>query len=103
MDAIIETSGRQYSVKPGDTIKVDSINAATGSDIEFDKVVLLNNGENIQVGTPCVSGAKVVAHVLEHGKDKKIKIVKFKRRKHHMKTMGYRHSFTKLQIKEIIV
>ena len=103
MDAIIETSGRQYSIKAGDTIKVDSVDAATGSNIELDKVVLLKKGDSVQVGSPVVAGAKVVAEVLEHGKDKKVKIIKFKRRKHHMKTMGYRHSFTKLQIKEIIV
>jgi large subunit ribosomal protein L21 len=102
MYAIIQTSGRQYQVSAGDIIKVDSIDTPEGETIEFDQVVLLQDDKQTIVGSPLVANAKVQAEVIEHSRDKKINIIKFKRRKHHLKRMGFRADITKLKITQIL-
>lgn len=96
--AIIETGGKQHRVKPGEILKVEKIEAATGASIDFDKVLLVSDGENVTIGAPYVAGSKVTAEVLEQGRHDKIKIIKFRRRKHHMKQMGHRQWYTAIKI-----
>ncbi len=98
MYAVFQSGGKQHRVKEGQTIKLEKIEAETGSTIDFDKVLLVGSGEDIKVGAPYVDGAKVTAEVVTQGRHKKIKIVKFKRRKHHMKQMGHRQWFTEVKI-----
>ena len=101
--AIIETGGKQHRVKPGEILKVEKIEAATGASIDFDKVLMVSDGEKVTIGAPYVAGGKVTAEVVEQGRHDKIKIIKFRRRKHHMKQMGHRQWYTAIKITGISV
>ncbi len=101
MYAVIKSGGKQYKVEKGDKLKVEKLNSAEGEDVEIAEVLMIADGENITVGKPYVEGAKVKAKVESHGRGKKIKIVKFKRRKHYRKQMGHRQSYTELSITDI--
>ena len=98
MYAVIVTGGKQYRVEEGETLKVEKIETATGEAIELEKVLLVGNGDDVKIGQPVVEGAKVTAEVVAHGRHKKVKILKFKRRKHHMKQAGHRQWFTEIKI-----
>jgi len=98
MYAVIVTGGKQYRVEEGQTLKVEKIETATGETVELEKVLLVGNGDDVKIGQPVVAGAKVTAEVVAHGRHKKVKIIKFRRRKHHMKQMGHRQWFTELKI-----
>ncbi|BCX88343.1 large subunit ribosomal protein L21 [Methylomarinovum tepidoasis] len=101
MYAVIKTGGKQYKVGTGDKLKVEKLNAAEGDTVEFDKVLLLRSDDKIEAGKPYVEGRKVVARVIAHGRHKKINILKFKRRKHHMKRQGHRQYYTEVEITDI--
>jgi large subunit ribosomal protein L21 len=101
MYAVIEAGGKQHRVVEGEFIKVEKIEAETGSTIDFDRVLMIGEGESVKVGTPVVDGAKVSAEVIQHGRGDKVIIVKFKRRKHHMKRQGHRQWFTEIKITAI--
>jgi len=96
--AIIATGGKQYRVQEGDQINVEKLAGDPGEKIEFNQVLLLADGENVTIGEPYVDGGKVMGEVQDQARSKKIEIVKFKRRKHHMKRMGHRQSFTQVKI-----
>jgi len=98
MYAVIKTGGKQYRVSEGDVLRIEKLSADEGADVEFDQVLLVSDGDNTTVGKPLVEGSKVTASVKSHGRGKKVKIIKFKRRKHHMKRMGHRQAFTEVQI-----
>ena len=98
MYAVVVTGGKQYRVEEGQTLKVEKLEVATGESIELEKVLLIGNGDDVKIGAPVVEGAKVVAEIINHGRHKKVKILKFKRRKHHMKQMGHRQWFTEVKI-----
>lgn len=98
MYAVIVSGGKQYRVSEGETLKLEKIEAETGASIDFDKILLVVDGEKVNIGAPVVKGAKVTAEVVAHGRHKKVKILKFKRRKHHMKQMGHRQWFTEVKI-----
>lgn len=101
MYAVIVTGGKQYRVEEGLTLKVEKLEVATGESVNIDQVLLIGNGDDVKIGAPVVEGAKVVAEVVTHGRHKKVKILKFKRRKHHMKQMGHRQWYTELKITSI--
>ncbi|RDH90676.1 MAG: 50S ribosomal protein L21 [endosymbiont of Seepiophila jonesi] len=98
MYAVIQTGGKQYRVSEGDTVKVEKLDADQGASVELDKVLMVADGEDIKVGTPYIDGGKVTATVKSHGRGKKVKIIKFRRRKHHMKRQGHRQWYTELQV-----
>ena len=98
MYAVIEAGGKQHRVIEGETLKLEKIEAATGDSIEFDKVLLVGTGEDVKIGKPVVDGSKVTAEVVAHGRHKKVKIVKFNRRKHYRKETGHRQWFTEVKI-----
>ena len=98
MYAVIVSGGQQYRVKPGQFLKVEKIALGADSTIKFDKVLMVYDGEKTIVGEPYVAGYTVNAEVITQGRGDKIRIIKFKRRKHHMKTMGHRQSYTELKI-----
>jgi large subunit ribosomal protein L21 len=98
MYAVIISGGKQHRVKEGETLKLEKIEVETGASVEFDQILLVSNGDDVKVGMPVVAGAKVTAEVVAHGRHKKVKIVKFRRRKHHMKQMGHRQWFTEVKI-----
>lgn len=98
MYAVIQTGGKQYRVAAGATLKVEKIDAATGDSVELDKVLMIADGDDVKVGAPYVEGGKVTATVKGHGRAGKVTIVKFRRRKHHMKRQGHRQSYTELEV-----
>lgn len=101
MYAVIQTGGKQYRVSEGDTVKVEKMVAEQGAVIDFDQVLLVADGDDVKIGKPYVAGGKVSATVEGHGRAKKVMIVKFRRRKHHLKRQGHRQSFTALKITAI--
>ena len=98
MYAVIVSGGKQHRVKEGETLKLEKLEVETGSSVEFDRVLLVVNGDDVKVGAPVVDGAKVTAEVVSHGRHDKINIIKFRRRKHHMKRQGHRQWFTEVKI-----
>ncbi|MFE8072827.1 50S ribosomal protein L21 [Marinobacteraceae bacterium S3BR75-40.1] len=98
MYAVFVSGGKQHRVREGDVLKLEKIETETGGALEFDKVLLVGNGDDIKVGTPVVDGAKVKAEVVSHGRGDKIQIIKFRRRKHHMKRQGHRQWYTEVKI-----
>jgi large subunit ribosomal protein L21 len=101
MHAVIESGGKQYRVEPGSRIRVERLAAEEGEQVEFDRVLLVGDGEEAVAGTPCVAGSRVSATVLGHGRAKKINVIKFKRRKGYMRKQGHRQAWTELRITDI--
>ncbi len=101
MYAVIVSGGKQYRVQEGQTIQVEKLVAETGDSIKFDNVLMLSNGEDLNIGAPFVKGCSVEALVVSHSRGKKLRIVKMKRRKHHIKTMGHRQDYTEIKITKI--
>lgn len=101
MYAIIETGGKQYKVEEGMKIRLEKFPDSEGSDVRIKEVLVVNNGENLLVGNPFVSGATVSGKVLGHGKARKVIVFKFKRRKDYKKKVGHRQQYTELLIEKI--
>lgn len=101
MYAVIVSGGKQYRVKEGQTIQLEKLEVETGASVEFDKVLMVSEGDSTQVGTPYLKGHIVKANVVGHGRGDKIRIIKMKRRKHHMKRMGHRQWYTEVKITAI--
>lgn len=101
MYAVIHTGGKQYRVQEGEVLRVEKLSAEAGSQIEFDRILLVGEGEALTIGHPFVEGGKVTATVRAHGKGDKVEIVKFRRRKHYMRRKGHRQLFTELEITAI--
>ncbi len=100
--AIVETGGKQFKVAPGQTIDVERLNIAAGDKVELDKVLLLAEGEKVTVGTPTVSGAKVMATSQGEHKGDKVIVFKFKSKVHYRKKTGHRQIYTRLAIDSIV-
>ena len=98
MYAVIVTGGKQYRVMQGEVLRVELLDAEVDSTVRFDQVLLVGEGESIQVGAPLVAGAVVSARVRAHGRADKVRIVKFRRRKHYRKQMGHRQHYTEVEI-----
>jgi large subunit ribosomal protein L21 len=98
MYAVIKTGGKQYRVTQGETLRVETLDAGEGDSVEFDHVLMVGEGEEVKIGTPLLDGGKVTATVKSHGRAKKVDIIKFRRRKHHMKRMGHRQNYTEVEI-----
>ena len=101
MYAVIESGGKQHRVTEGEVLKLEKIEASTGDKIDFEHVLMLGEGADVQIGTPYVKSGKVTAEVISHGRGAKVKIIKFQRRKHHQKQMGHRQWFTEVKITKI--
>ena len=98
MYAVFTTGGKQYRAVTGDILKIEKLDAEKGATVELDQVLMVGEGEKVKIGSPYLKGGKVTATVVDHGRGKKIKILKFKRRKHHMKQMGHRQDYTQIEI-----
>lgn len=102
MYAVIKTGGKQYRVREGQILRIESLNAEAGDAIEFDEVLMVGEGADVKVGTPVVEGAKVTATVESNGRGKKVTIIKFRRRKNRSKTkQGHRQNYTEVKIAKI--
>ncbi len=98
MLAVIKTGGKQYLVKPGDKIKVEKLDKKEGEQFAFSDVLLVEKDEKIKIGTPIISGAKVEAKILKHGKGDKIIVFKYKAKKRYSRKIGHRQPFTEIEI-----
>ena len=98
MYAVIVTGGRQYRVMQGEVLRIEKLDVEPESQVTFDQVLLVGEGETVTVGTPRVDGASVTAKVRAHGRADKVRIVKFRRRKHFRKQMGHRQHYTEIEI-----
>ena len=100
MYAIIKTGGKQYCVEEGKVISIEKLDVEEGAEVTFDEVLLVS-GEDIKIGQPNVAGAKVTGKVLEQGKERKIRIFKYKAKSNYRRRQGHRQPFTKVQIEKI--
>ncbi|MCS6982060.1 MAG: 50S ribosomal protein L21 [Flavobacteriales bacterium] len=101
MFAVVEIAGQQFKVSPGQQIFVQKLEAGPGTEVEFSKVLLLNDGTSIQVGKPQLEGRIVKAKVLNHVKGDKVLVFKKKRRKGYQKLNGHRQNYTHIEITSI--
>ncbi|CAA2929878.1 50S ribosomal protein L21 [Arsenophonus endosymbiont of Bemisia tabaci] len=98
MYAVFQSGGKQHRVSEDQTVRLEKLDIATGEIVEFDQVSMIADGNDIKVGAPVLEGIKVKAEVIAHGRGEKIKIVKFRRRKHSRKQQGHRQWFTDVKI-----
>lgn len=99
MYAVIKTGGKQYRVRQGQKLRVESLGLNEGDKVEFDEILMVGEGESIKIGSPLVGGAKVAATVVSNGRGKKVTIIKFRRRKNGSRTkQGHRQNFTEVEI-----
>lgn len=98
---VIETGGKQYKVSAGQKIKVEKIKAESGNNFVFDKVLLVADGEKVDIGTPYVSGAAVEGKVLKQARDKKKIVFRYHSKTRYRKTKGHRQSYTEIEISKI--
>ena len=101
MFAVFSSGGKQHRVTEGEIIKLELITAEPGEEVVFDKVLMVADGDDVSVGKPYVEGGKVTAEVICHDRGKKIRIIKFKRRKDYMRRQGHRQWYTELKITAI--
>ncbi len=98
MYAVFRTGGKQYRARQGERVRVERLEAAVGDAIAFDEVLLVGEGAKVNVGAPLLKGGKVEAKVVSQGREDKITIIKFRRRKHYRRTQGHRQPFTEVEI-----
>ncbi|MFC4160233.1 50S ribosomal protein L21 [Chitinimonas lacunae] len=102
MYAVVKTGGKQYKVAVGEKLKVEQIAADIDSQIVLDQVLMVVDGEAVQIGAPLVAGASIKATVVAHGRGEKVRIFKMRRRKHYQKRQGHRQNFTEIRIDAIV-
>lgn len=98
MYAVFQSGGKQHRVAEGQTVRLEKIEVALGGAVEFSDVLMVGEGSDVKIGAPYVDGGKVTAEVVTHGRGDKIKVVKFRRRKHSRSQMGHRQWFTEVKI-----
>jgi large subunit ribosomal protein L21 len=101
MYAIMASGGKQYRVQEGDVLRLEKIDGEVGASVSFDQVLMVSDGEEVQLGRPVLEGATVHAHILEQDKARKILVFKFKRRKRYRRKLGHRQPYTAVQIDRI--
>lgn len=103
MFAVIETGGKQYLIKTGDSLKIEKLEVEAGKEVVFDKVLLLakEDGTDVKIGKPYLSGVSIAANVEVQGRGKKIRVVKFKNKVRYKRTNGHRQPFTQVKVKEV--
>ncbi|HEX9054843.1 MAG TPA: 50S ribosomal protein L21 [Gemmatimonadales bacterium] len=98
MYAIFRAAGKQFRAEKGKTLRLPRIAAEPGTKLTFDEVLLASDGETVRAGTPLVKGASVTAEVVAEGKEPKIYVFKFKRRKNYRRKTGHRQHFTEVRV-----
>jgi large subunit ribosomal protein L21 len=102
MYAVISTGGKQYRVSEGSVVRIEKLVADAGTDVEFNQVLLVGEGDKVKIGSPFLNGGKVVATVQSHGKGDKVRIVKFRRRKHYLRQGTHRQPYTEVKVTSIV-
>ncbi len=103
MYAVIVSGGKQHRVEKGQILRLEKLEVPTGETIEFDQVLMIGEGADVKIGTPVLRDSCVTGEIIEHGRHKKIRIVKFNRRKHYRNETGHRQWYTDVRITEIQV
>jgi len=101
MLAVIKTGGKQYLVEPGKKIKIEKIKGKEGKEVTFKEILLVEKNKKVEIGTPLVKGAKVIAKILSQGKRKKVVILKYKPKTRYKVKKGHRQPFTEVKITKI--
>jgi len=101
MYAVVATGGKQYKVREGEVLRVEKLTGDIGSQVAFEQVLMLSDGENVKVGQPVLEGVQVKGHIVEQGKHRKILVFKYKRRKRYRRKQGHRQLFTAVRIDAI--
>ncbi len=101
MYAVVATGGKQYKVQEGEVLRVEKLDGEVGASVSFDQVLMLSDGENVQVGSPILDSVAVSGHIVEQGKAKKIIVFKYKRRKRSRRKRGHRQQYTAIRIDQI--
>ena len=101
MYAVVATGGKQYKVQEGEVLRVEKLTGEIGAPVAFDQVLMLSDGESVQLGRPVLEGVQVKGHIVEQGKSKKILVFKYKRRKRYRRKQGHRQLFTAVKIDAI--
>jgi large subunit ribosomal protein L21 len=101
MFAVIQTGGKQYRVNEGSVLRVEKLPADAGATVEFGDILIVGEGADVKIGKPMVAGAKVTATVQSHGKADKVRIVKFRRRKHYLRQGTHRQPYTEIKVTAI--
>ncbi|MDP6570996.1 MAG: 50S ribosomal protein L21 [Candidatus Marinimicrobia bacterium] len=101
MYAVIEFAGKQFKIEEGSSLKVPHIDEKEGSKVTFDKVLFLDDGKKVTVGSPTVSGAKINGEIVSHGKDKKVVVFKFKRRKGYQRKNSHRQDYSIVKVNKL--
>ena len=101
MFAVFKSGGKQHRVSEGEVVRLELIDAEPGASLEFDEVLLVAEGDNVTIGAPFVAGGRVTAEVVGHDRHDKIRIIKFRRRKHYMRRAGHRQWYTDVRITAI--
>lgn len=101
MFAVFESGGKQHRVVEGEVVRLERLDGEPGENVEFDRVLMIGDGEEVAVGTPLVQGGKVAGEVVGQGRGRKIRVIKFKRRKNYMRTKGHRQPYTDVRITAI--
>jgi|SRR5690625_507695 len=101
MHAVIRTGGKQYRVQKGDIFNVEKLEAEVGSEITFDEVLAIGNGDEIRIGAPLIEGAAVKARIIKTDRLKKVIVFKFKKRKQYKRKHGHRQHFSRIEILDI--
>jgi len=99
--AIVRAGGKQYRVEPGDVVRLEHLEAEAGSSVTLDDVLLVGGDGEVRIGTPRLDKASVAGTVLEQGRSAKVKVFKYKKRKHYRRTAGHRQSFTAVRIDRV--
>lgn len=101
MFAVFSSGGKQHRVTEGEVVRLELLDAEPGQEVVFDKVLLVANGDDVSVGAPYVDGGKVTGEVVGHDRARKIRIIKFRRRKNSMRRQGHRQWYTAVKITSI--
>jgi large subunit ribosomal protein L21 len=101
--AILEVGGHQHRAEPGRVIKTQKLPVPVGAEVVLEQVLAIHDGEKLRVGTPYLSGARVLGRVLQQGRDRKVRVFKYKPKKHYRRTRGHRQPFTVVQITSIAI
>ncbi len=102
MYALVEIKGKQYKAEKGAVLRVDRIDSEKGESLEFDKVLMLSNDNDVKIGTPYVEGIRIQGSVEDQIKDKKVIVFKYKKRKNYRRTQGHRQQYTLVKINDIV-
>ena len=98
MFAVFESGGKQHRVSEGDVVRLERMSGEPGQSVEFDRVLMVSEGDDVTVGTPYVEGGKVTAEVVDQGRADKVRVIKFKRRKNYLRRAGHRQQYTEVRI-----